>query len=410
MGRPPTWDQVLRAGVIHSLSQRGTHGGWSVANHRGRARLNLTQAAAGGRRRQILLPLVWQADQMDAIRDAVLAIHEAHQGGAPIDQAVSQACAPTPDEAAPELTAVQRHVDWAALIERFRQHKLSSGAIKPSTWGNTYAGRMAAIHKAAMAVPPPVNARQLLDRLVAPVKEHPGTRGRQLLVQQTAALLRWSIDNDLLPMHWSPPLNLAGYVGRRRDARPVTTPLAVPHLLEVVASIPDPRWRLAFQLMAAYGLRPEELQHLEHRGGRLWCTFEKTTPKGKTRPRPLRLLPSDQWAVPWQLESVYEKQAMPPMRPGHGAEDLRTYMRRRAVWEELRQRYEAEGEKLVLYSCRHGYAHRAHVICELPPKVVAAAMGHSVETHLAAYSRWCGDDVVDDAFSKAAQRLSGMTS
>ena len=46
---------------------------------------------------------------------------------------------------------------------------------------------------------------------------------------------------------------------------------------------------------------------------------------------------------------------------------------------------------------------------DLPPKVVAAAMGHSVQTHLAAYSRWCGDDVVDDAFSKAAQRLSGMT-
>ena len=43
--------------------------------------------------------------------------------------------------------------------------------------------------------------------------------------------------------------------------------------------------------------------------------------------------------------------------------------------------------------------------CCLPPKVVAAAMGHSVETHLAAYSRWCGDDVVDDAFAKAARRL-----
>jgi antitoxin StbD len=44
------------------------------------------------------------------------------------------------------------------------------------------------------------------------------------------------------------------------------------------------------------------------------------------------------------------------------------------------------------------------VICDLPPKVVAAAMGHSVQTHLAAYSRWCGDDVVDDAFAKAEQR------
>ena len=40
------------------------------------------------------------------------------------------------------------------------------------------------------------------------------------------------------------------------------------------------------------------------------------------------------------------------------------------------------------------------------PKVVAAAMGHSVETHLAAYSRWCGDDVVADAFARAEQRLA----
>ncbi len=45
---------------------------------------------------------------------------------------------------------------------------------------------------------------------------------------------------------------------------------------------------------------------------------------------------------------------------------------------------DAQGEKLVLYSCRHGYAHRAHVIWDLPPKVAAAAMGHSVQTHLAA--------------------------
>jgi hypothetical protein len=34
-------------------------------------------------------------------------------------------------------------------------------------------------------------------------------------------------------------------------------------------------------------------------------------------------------------------------------------------------------------------------------------MGHSVQTHLAADSGWCGDDVVDDAFAKAEQRLSG---
>ena len=81
------------------------------------------------------------------------------------------------------------------------------------------------------------------------------------------------------------------------------------------------------------------------------------------------------------------------------------YMRRRKRWLELRQIYEESGEQLVLYSARHGYAHRAHLICELPPKVAAAAMGHSLETHLASYSKWCGDDVVDTAFKQAASRL-----
>lgn len=37
-------------------------------------------------------------------------------------------------------------------------------------------------------------------------------------------------------------------------------------------------------------------------------------------------------------------------------------------------------------------------------KVVAAADGLSGQTHLAAYSRWCWDDVVVDAFAKAEQR------
>lgn len=36
---------------------------------------------------------------------------------------------------------------------------------------------------------------------------------------------------------------------------------------------------------------------------------------------------------------------------------------------------------------------------------LAAAMGQSVQTHLAAYSCGCGDEVVDDAFAKAEQRL-----
>ena len=66
------------------------------------------------------------------------------------------------------------------------------------------------------------------------------------------------------------------------------------------------------------------------------------------------------------------------MHPGLGGGYVGRYLMNRPLWKELRREYEAKGEKLVSYSCRHGYAHRAHVICALPPKVVAAAMGYEL--------------------------------
>lgn len=258
----------------------------------------------------------------------------------------------------------------------------------------------------AVAVPAlPQNAKQLLETLARIWADKPGGRTRQIQIQSTAALLRWAVAERRLGEDWEPPQDLAVFVGRSRAAKAITTPLEVEHILALVQAIPDARWRFAFQLMAAYGLRPEELQHLQIRQGRLWCMYEKVASRGKTRPRVLRPLPCDDWADGWRLEERFPTQELPPMQPGLGGGYVGHYLMNRPLWKELRREYEAKGEKLVPYSCRHGYAHRAHVICDLPPKVVAAAMGHSVQTHLAAYSRWCGDDVVDDAFAKAEQRL-----
>ena len=281
-----------------------------------------------------------------------------------------------------------------------------SGEIKPTTWTNIYARRMKVILAAVDRAETPV---QLLEAIAAPWASQPGCRGRQLQVQQTAAILRWGVNTGRLPAEWAPPLDLSPYVGRKREAAAVTTPLAVGEILALVETIPDSKWRYAFQLLSAYGLRPEELQHLELRGGRLWCTYSKVSSRGRTEPRPLRLLPCDHWAAEWNLEANYQADRLPPMKPGLGADAMGLYMRRRELWTELRQRYEAEGEKLVLYSCRHAYAHRAHTLCTmLPTKFVAAAMGHSLETHLAAYSRWIGDDEVDAAFERAALRMEQL--
>ena len=224
---------------------------------------------------------------------------------------------------------------------------------------------------------PPQNAKQLLETLARIWADKPGGRTRQIQIQSTSALLRWAVAERRLGEDWEPPQDLAVFVGRSRAAKAITTPLEVEHLF-------------AFQLMATYGLRPEELQHLQIRQGRLWCTYEKFASRGKTRPRVLRPLPCDDWAGGWRLEERFPTQELPPMQPGPGLGGgyVGHYLMNRPLWKELRREYEAKGEKLVPYSCRHGYAHRAHVICNLPPKVVAAAMGHSVQTHLAAYSCW----------------------
>jgi len=397
-----TWISVLRSGLRLSLAQRGTSSGWRVSDLRGRTRL--TVDAAGGRH-QVLLPIEWAHDQADVIRETVLAIHSAHFDGIPLDRAIAAALAS--DEPAAEPTAEQGAgpIDWPELVERFKARKLSSGAIKPRTWEAVYRRRMAELLAILASKKPPTNPRELLEAVTARWSKRPGTRGRQMQVQQTAALLRWGVDNGTLAQEWAPPLDLDPYVGRKREAKTITTPVEVQHILELVDAIPDARWRFAFQLLAAYGLRPEELQHLQIRSDRMWCNYRKSTSRGETQPRLLRLLPCDDWAESWNLLETFKSQPLPPMRPGYGAEDMGVYMRRRRRWKELRQDYEAAGEKLVLYSARHGYAHRAHLICELPPKVAAAAMGHSVETHLASYSKWCGDEVVDDAFERAARRL-----
>lgn len=419
------WEDTIRAVVSHALSQKGCRRGWTVLNHRGHARLNIAAGAGRGRRRQVLLPIPWECDQIDHIRDAVVQVYEEFQQGIEPDACVARMPRADGSRAAEGefgsgrgtqtghpgrprhrgMAAVLAPADWEELIAAFREHKLISGEIKPSTWYRVYRHHMNHVLGAVAAVTPPQNAKQLLETLARIWADKPGGRTRQIQIQSTAALLRWAVADRRLGEDWEPPQDLAVFVGRSRAAKAITTPLEVEHILALVRAIPDARWRFAFQLMAAYGLRPEELQHLQIRQGRLWCMYEKVASRGKTRPRVLRPLPCDDWADGWRLEERFPTQELPPMQPGLGGGYVGHYLMNRPLWKELRREYEAKGEKLVPYSCRHGYAHRAHVICDLQPKVVVAAMGHSVQTHLAAYSRWCGDDVVDDAFAKAEQRL-----
>lgn len=263
---------------------------------RGRVLLNVSASAAGGVRQQRVLPFAWAAAERQAIHAAVLAIHADYNDGVPLDLAIETHARNPSEESSSIGLTVSEAINWPQLIQGFKDHKLSSGAIKQSTWDDMYWRRMSVVLEAIGGKRRPISSKQLLEAVIEPWKDRPGSRGRQLQVQFTAALLRWGVDSERLPSSWAPPLDLSIYVGRKREERGVTTPIDVSHVLDLVKAISDPRWRLAFQLMAAYGLRPEELQHLEIQKGQLWTTYQKVSSRGRTRSRVLRLLPCDTWA------------------------------------------------------------------------------------------------------------------
>jgi hypothetical protein len=202
-----TWISVLRSGLRLSLAQRGTSSGWRVSDLRGRTRLTVD---TGDGRHQVLLPIEWAHDQADAIRETVLAIQAAHSEGLSLDRAIAAVL--VSDEPATDLAAGP--IDWPALVERFKSRKLSSGAIKPRTWEAVYRRRMAELLKILGSKTSPPNPRELLEAVTARWSDQPGSRGRQMQVQQTAALLRWGVDNGALPVEWAPPLDLDPFVGR----------------------------------------------------------------------------------------------------------------------------------------------------------------------------------------------------
>jgi len=91
------------------------------------------------------------------------------------------------------------------------------------------------------------------------------------------------------------------------------------------------------------------------------------------RSRLNQLPPCDDWTDGWRLEERFPTQELSPLPPGLGEGYVGHYLMNRPLWKELRREYEAKGKKLVPDSGRHGYAHRAHVICGLPPRADLAA-------------------------------------
>ena len=201
------------------------------------------------------------------------------------------------------------------------------------------------------------------------------SRSRQQCGTALAALARhFELD---LPDNWSE--RAAGYGLHAAQFRRLP---GDPQILLWAEQIPNPTWRLAYGLMATYGLRNHEV---------FFCDLSALAPGGD---RVIRVLPTSKtgehqvwpfqpdWVEHFGLEQLGGSQ--PPLP--EVATDLRqTTLQQvgRRVAEQFR-RYELP---ITPYDLRHAWAVRT-IHIGLPDTVAARMMGHSVAIHTRTYHHW----------------------
>ena len=173
------------------------------------------------------------------------------------------------------------------------------------------------------------------------------------------------------------------------------------------------RWANVLRIMALFGLRPIELQHLTpntREDGSLgaWCTYEKTCGGSQTQQRQLEpcwLQDTDGSAIKWNLIELLHAGLLelplgidgePRKLDGHYCE---VFLKRQPEWQQLRQVCEDRGEWLRTYSFRDTFSLRCHRQ-KIELGAICTAMGHNIEAHGRAY-RWGSEQTTAAAFASA---------
>ncbi|MEY4802316.1 MAG: hypothetical protein RLZZ274_1047, partial [Cyanobacteriota bacterium] len=201
------------------------------------------------------------------------------------------------------------------------------------------------------------------------------SRSRQQCGTALAALARhFELD---LPDNWSE--RAAGYGLHAAQFRRLPGDAQI---LLWAEQIPNPAWRLAYGLMATYGLRNHEV---------FFCDLSALAPGGD---RVIRVLPTSKtgehqvwpfqpdWVEHFGLEQLGGSQ--PPL-PAVATDLRHTTLQQvgRRVAEQFR-RYELP---ITPYDLRHAWAVRT-IHIGLPDTVAARMMGHSVAIHTRTYHHW----------------------
>lgn len=376
----PKWLVGFRA-AIHAIAGRG----WSVKESRRRIRLSV-RYGADGQGSSVTLPLEWGAHSVADALDLIRRLHHYTTiGNRSLRDALRL-------ETAPDTTNIDSRGQWAQLVEGFHHDLKTHDRIKESTWVDTYGRFLAAAVAQLEGNRPPANGYDLITRALTPWAEMP--RSRVVAVNAICRWLDFGIDHAGLSDSWrvsaSSRKRLKGRVtpGERREK----TTLTDAEILQLITSIRNEPWANALKLMALYGLRPEELNHLEARTDpragelRMWCGYSKTCGHGSTPPRwlfPVPLIGSDGDPVRWNLVGAMAIGQL-PLPPLSDKFAMGTFLRRQEIWQQLVSTYKKRGLWVRPYSLRDSYATRAHQRIG-NTAAISTAMGHSLRVHSDSY-------------------------
>ena len=249
-----------------------------------------------------------------------------------------------------------------------RRRRAAAGSR--TTWSGAYLPYLRRLrHLSGEA---PLNAALLLQTLRS---YEDGSRSRQQCSTALAALaqhLGLALPEDCRQ-------EAGGYGLHRARFRQLPTDAQI---LEAVLRIPNPRWRLAYGLMATYGLRNHEvffcdLSALAEHGDRVIRVLP-TTKTGEHQVWPFQ----PEWVDRFSLTSLGScEEALPQIQT-----DLR-----RTTLQQVGRRVSEQFRRYALpitpYDLRHAWAVRT-IHIGLPDTVAARMMGHSVAIHTRTYHHW----------------------
>ena len=276
-----------------------------------------------------------------------------------------------------ELPVVDPSADLQAALEAFeraffadpRRRRQSAGSR--STWRAAYRPYLRRLQQMA-TVPSGLSADLLMQVLES---YELASRSRQQCGIALAALAEHRAIS--LPEDWRE--RSGGYGMHAARFRQLPQDDAI---IELVQRIPNASWRLAYGLMATYGLRNHEV---------FFCDLSSLAPGGD---RVLRVLPSSKtgehqvwpfqpgWVERFELERLgRDPGALPMVCTDLGRTTLKQVGQR--VAEQFR-RYDLP---ISAYDLRHAWAVRT-IHIGLPDTVAARMMGHSVAIHTRTYHHW----------------------